>query len=630
MKNHVTMIILLLLSLTLVGLSMQTVGAPSPGDTLMPDGKPFQFWDDTTRYVHVYHVAKENPKASDNNPGTDELPFATISKAASVLKPGEKVIIHKGIYREWVRPARGGEGPDRMICYEAAQGEEVRIRGSEEWKPEFVPSRGWLVGDLRDGKTHVWMADLPAKWFVGYNPFNALNYPQREDATTPPHLLYDFQKKRGMVFANGRQLKQVVFPTELAQQDVGTFWVEPPLRLHVRLWGDADPKDYTFEVTTKEQVFAPSELYLGYIRLSGLIIEYAADGYPVPQKGMVSAMRGHHWIVEDCRIQWANAIGMDLGHQTWYAGPAPAGTQEGHHVIRRNTVSDCGICGMSGAYGMHGSLIEDNLIENISGRNVEAIWEAGGIKFIDCDSVLIRRNVIRHVKNAPGIWLDFGIVNCRITQNVIADVATACGGIYLEVTIDRNLIDHNILWDIKVPAEKSAIVVDTGDNCIVANNLIGNVDSGYAIRAGLDQALREVRGRYGLCRRHRIVNNVLVNCPLRIFLSRREDNIVDGNLYDSKGDGMSFCLQFPYPEAKLNLAGWQEYFGLDKGSSQVAITAQFDAETLELTITIDGDLPACVAVPELSGYPKDSSPGPFPMQKGKQTYRYPFGPRRLR
>ena len=192
------------------------------------------------------------------------------------------------------------------------------------------------------------------------------------------------------------------------------------------------------------------------------------------------------------------------------------------------------------------------------------------------------------------------------------------------------MIDHNILWDIKVPAEKSAIVVDTGDNCIVANNLIGNVTSGYAIRAALDQAKRVMRGRYGLGRRHRIVNNVLVDCPLRIFLARRADNVVDGNLYDSKGDDMSFCLQFPYPEAKLNLAGWQEYFGLDKGSSQVPITAQFDAETLELTITIDGDLPACVAVPELSGYPKDSSPGPVPLQKGNQPPRSPCGPRRLR
>ena len=141
---------------------------------MMPDGKAFEFWDDTTRYTTTYVVARENPVAADENPGTAEKPFATIGKAAALLKPGEKVIVHAGTYRECVRPAQGGEGPGRMIAYEAAEGETVRILGSEILSNGIRPSEGWRK--QADGQPTVWMADLPPAWFAtsGYNPF-ALN-----------------------------------------------------------------------------------------------------------------------------------------------------------------------------------------------------------------------------------------------------------------------------------------------------------------------------------------------------------------------------------------------------------------------------------------------------------------------
>lgn len=72
---------------------------------IMPDGTPFPSWDDLTRYAHVYHVSGEHPAASDDGPGTEERPFATINHAAQVLQPGEKAIVHGGVYRECVRPA---------------------------------------------------------------------------------------------------------------------------------------------------------------------------------------------------------------------------------------------------------------------------------------------------------------------------------------------------------------------------------------------------------------------------------------------------------------------------------------------------------------------------------------------
>ena len=35
-----------------------------------------------------------------------------------VLQPGEKAVVHGGIYLECVRPARGGTGPEGMIAME--------------------------------------------------------------------------------------------------------------------------------------------------------------------------------------------------------------------------------------------------------------------------------------------------------------------------------------------------------------------------------------------------------------------------------------------------------------------------------------------------------------------------------
>ena len=55
----------------------------------MPDGAPFAFWDDSTDYARAYHVSCEHPAASDDNPGTEDRPFATIGRAADLLQPGE-------------------------------------------------------------------------------------------------------------------------------------------------------------------------------------------------------------------------------------------------------------------------------------------------------------------------------------------------------------------------------------------------------------------------------------------------------------------------------------------------------------------------------------------------------------
>ena len=89
---------------------------PYKDHSILPDGSEFAFWDCETKFTKTYYVSKA-PNASDDNPGTKEAPFATINKAAQVLQPGERVEIGGGVYDEFVRPLRGGNGPDSMISY---------------------------------------------------------------------------------------------------------------------------------------------------------------------------------------------------------------------------------------------------------------------------------------------------------------------------------------------------------------------------------------------------------------------------------------------------------------------------------------------------------------------------------
>ena len=79
---------------------------------LLADGTPYLTWGDNTKFTRTYHVDQNHPGASDKNDGSEEHPFLTINHAAQVVKAGEKVCIHSGIYREMVRPRFSGEGVD--------------------------------------------------------------------------------------------------------------------------------------------------------------------------------------------------------------------------------------------------------------------------------------------------------------------------------------------------------------------------------------------------------------------------------------------------------------------------------------------------------------------------------------
>jgi alpha-N-arabinofuranosidase len=469
---------------------------------VLPDGTEFKTWEQPLRFSKTYYVDSANPKASDQNPGTKAGPFATINHAAQILQPGERVVVAAGIYRERISPARGGSGPSSMISYEAASGAKVVLKGSRPWPGPWVP-------DSTVFPARIWKTELAAKYFGNYNPFEIDNVTSRQfeimDYAAPLRGTAPCNLPRGLVFQDGRILTQVSTRADLTARE-GTYWVDRAGHtLYVRSFGGAQPADATMELTTQETIFAPEQMGLGYIRVKGFTVEHAAGPFPWEQVGAISTTRGHHWIIEDNTVRWVNGVGIDAGVQL-HRWPQPQTV--GFHVIRRNTVTECGICGICGlgpgGNTEFGLLIEDNVLLRNAFFDTERLFETGGIKTHNNVRCLIRRNLIADTLHGPGIWMDWDNRNSRCCQNVILHTRTIHGGIFVEASFVPNLVDQNFIWQ----TEGHGIYEHDCSHQIFAHNFIGH-SSGSGLWLHGKMTGRRIAGRdpeYGL---HEVRNNIL-------------------------------------------------------------------------------------------------------------------------
>ena len=565
---------------------------------ILPDGSSFRFWEKETVWQRELFVSADDPAASDENDGSEAAPFRTIGRAAAEATPGTRVRIHAGLYRECVRPARGGEDAEHMISFEAYGDGDVIVRASEK-VTDFIPSEGWMLRMPEDGNVRIWEYDLDPDLFRGYNPFCAVNilhdrlFIEYDKTDMTPYL-----NRRGCVFCDGKPLTQVPLYYMMGRQD-NTYWVEANgQKVHFRLAGDADPKDHLIEVTVREQCFAPDKPFLNYIRVKGLTFEHAATGAPVPQRGAVSAYRGHHWIIEDCDINWSNGVAVDVGNECWHHTHRE-GEVIGYSVIRNCRIRDAGVCGIAGLFA-EGMLVEDNVIEGTGWQKMELSWEAGAIKLHNSVNALIRRNVFRNTLRADHLWLDCGNENNRITGNLFLDGIEQREAIFIECTREGiNLIDNNIIWNVpgrfdpeKVPKEPGSsgwyklrendavngygIYGEGTDRLYIAHNLIGRCrHSGYYAKPVGFRMHGMERG--GTSRDARIINNIFYECGEAAIDFPTRDNQAEGNLY-VKMQGGYLRVMYPEPEVCLNLPAWQEFCGFDKNGENAWFDIEIDAE----------------------------------------------------
>ncbi len=611
-------------------------GASAAADSRLPDGTELARWEQKLTFSKTYYVDNTSPHADDNGPGDQARPFRTINKAAQVLQPGERVVIAAGIYRECVRPLRGGTSPAQMISYEAAPGANVIIKGSEVlkdgWQQETVSSGFRIAGMpiVPGAEVTAWRYDLTAAMFPdAYNPFALPSIMGQWEWLDPKTTdIGPFLRRRGLVFVDGKPLEPMEQLRELAMphlppvpdftkpavpqnglparrrggpimQEVGgvpeaRVWVDyAGNAIHVRL-ASGTPADHLIEITTRQHLVLPAQSGLSFIRLKGFTFQHGANAYPYPQYGMISLAGGDHWILEDNTIEWANGVGLDIGMDGNSGDARHAGTSQ---ILRRNTIRYCGVEGIGGM-GTTDTLVEDNLIEWCGWADAERGWEAAGAKFHRARNMLFRRNVVRHIRHGNAAWWDFANANCRITGNVFADVLTVSAAVHMEMNHQPSQIDNNIVWDVRnaepgTPGQRgcagSGIFINATDNLVIAQNLIGRCEN-----SGIFAITRPDRMNSGIAANNTVANNIFTKCGKSAIVFINPKNAADGNVYVDLPKSFQGYYEGDTKQY-LDLAAWRAH-GWDKNSAAVEAKIDFDPDALTLSFSSRKSLPLVRAI----------------------------------
>jgi hypothetical protein len=420
----------------------------------------------------VLHVATGGSDAAD---GSEDSPFRTIGRAAAIARPGDTVRVHAGEYREWVVPRRGGLSDRRRITYEAAPGEHVVVKGSEV-------VAGWEAA----GGT-VWKVVVPNSLFGAFNPFaeevegDWIVYPEKESP----------RKHLGDVYLNGQSFYEVVTLAEVSDPPLRTEVVDdwtqttdrirdPEQTRHVwyaevgehetTIWANfqgADPNRELVEIHVRRSVFYPAEHHVDYITVRGFELAHAATPWAPPtadQPGLIGPNWAKGWIIEDNVIHDAKCSAVSLGKEastghnfatlrrdkpgyqyqleSVFSARQIGWDREhiGSHIVRRNTIYDCGQNGIVGHLGCVFSTIEDNHIHHIALKREFYGYEIAGIKLHAALDVVIRHNRIHDC--SLGTWLDWQTQGTRVSRNLFYANSR---DLFIEVSHGPHLVDHNVL-----------------------------------------------------------------------------------------------------------------------------------------------------------------------------------------
>ena len=393
----------------------------------------------------TYHVAVTG---DDANSGSMASPLRTISAAAKLVRPGEVITVHGGIYRERVTPPRGGESDSQRITYQAAPGEKVIVTGSE-------PVKGWEnVGN------DTWKAFIPNSFFGAYNPYGELI---RGDWFSPQGR----QHHTGSVYLNGEWLIEAA-----GQDDVLTPAGDRPLWYAVvdvantTLWAQfrgVDPNESLVEINVRPTVFTPEKTGINYLTVRGFTMCHAATNWAPPtagQFGLISAYWCKGWIIENNEISYSKCSGIALGKHGDEFDNTSADSAEGyvetikraykngwtrenigHHIVRNNHIHHCEQTGIVGSMGSAFSSITGNDIHDIYVLKLFSGAEMAGIKFHAAVDTEISGNHIHH-NGGLGLWLDWMAQGTRVSRNFMHH--NGWSDLFVEVNHGPFLVANNL------------------------------------------------------------------------------------------------------------------------------------------------------------------------------------------
>ena len=507
----------------------------------------------------------------DSNPGTPEKPFRTISRGSDVARPGDTVLVHPGVYRERVAPGRAGEN-GKPITYRAEKLGTVFIRGSDEWAPVWKAEGRGVFSAVPDQK--LFTSDdayrdsaNPFRVELSSTPYNRQGKPELERfGKGDANVVYNC----GQVIVNGRPWEQRPILTEIKTRPQ-TWNFDPGSGKIAINFGKLDPAAAKVEITTRRRIFAPHAIGQGYITIEGFVMEHCGNQYCTnfwntpewAQAGALGLRGGHHWIVRNNLIRYANSDAISIGTGGGRNNPAPkviGGPLGEDNLIENNYLLENGAGGIIGAQHTR-TIIRGNVImyNNALGFIGKKRYEHAGIKSHGIRDALIEHNYIAHNPRSEGIWLDNQFPGTRVTRNVV--VNNGARGIFLEMSdykFDAALIDHNI----SIGNDIQFYVHDASGSTVM-HNLFANspADAKYGQGAYIYQVTTRTKTGY-----HSLYNNLFIKHKVMLDINypahRSGPQRLDHNVYEAAPGERAFLINrasdVPSPWEK------EEFFALVK------------------------------------------------------------------
>jgi hypothetical protein len=320
---------------------------------------------------------------NDANPGTAPAPFATVSRAVTVVAARQapaRILIRPGTYREAISLAGFNCSSHTLILEGTAPG-QVIISGSDIW------NRGWKANS-NGTYTHSW----PYRWGFADDPWGDIG---------------KLGRRREMVFINGTQLEQQLSPP---LRKPGTFFVVDGSAITVYPPRGVELSHAAIEVAVRSGLLTtPNGIANLFVR--NLIFEHDASAIGNGTGGAVDISKGVNVHLENCVARYNNWVGIVLQVVT--------------HVRLTNVTAD-----HNGEDGIGGYRIDDLVAHNLNTSWNNWRGYAGGFVGVDANGTKIVRGhglrfngfVASH-NLTGGFWLDTDnrdvyVKNCSFSSNL--------------------------------------------------------------------------------------------------------------------------------------------------------------------------------------------------------------------